>query len=95
MFKQKECMSKREISGAESFSVRVTAEIQVQQWFFAGTPKGNQPWLVIGSIDAEAEAPILWRPDAKSRLTGENPDAGKDWRQKKGVTDDGTVGWHH
>ena len=31
MFKQKECMSKREISGAKSFSVRVTAEIQVQQ----------------------------------------------------------------
>ena len=32
---------------------------------------------------AEAEAPILWPPDAKSRLIGKDPDAGKDWRQKK------------
>ena len=36
------------------------------------------------------EAPILWPPDAKSRLTGQNPDAGKDWRQeeKKEATED-------
>ena len=27
--------------------------------------------------DAEAEAPILWQPDAKSRLIGKDPDAGK------------------
>ena len=29
-------------------------------------PKGNQPLLFIGRIDAEAEAPILWPPDVKS-----------------------------
>ena len=40
-------------------------------------PKGNQPWLVIRKTDAEAEAPILWPPHAKSRLTGKNPDAAK------------------
>ena len=33
--------------------------------------------------DAEAEAPILWPPDAKSRLIGKDPDAGKDGRQKE------------
>ena len=33
-------------------------------------PKGNQPWIFIGRTDAEAEAPILWPPDAKSWLTG-------------------------
>ena len=33
-------------------------------------PKGNQPWIFIGRIDYEAEAPILWPPDAKSRLIG-------------------------
>ena len=33
--------------------------------------------------------------DAKSRLIGKDPDAGKDWRQKKGATEDGIVGWHH
>ena len=41
-------------------------------------PKGNQPWIFIGKI--EAEAPILWPPDAKSQLIGRDSDAGKDWR---------------
>ena len=41
-------------------------------------PKGNYPSLFIGRTDAEAEAPILWLPDAKSRLIAKNPDAGKD-----------------
>ena len=36
-------------------------------------PKGDQ-----SKTDAEAEAPIFWPPDAKSQLTGKNPDAGKD-----------------
>ena len=52
--------------------------------------------ISIGRIDAKAEAPILWPPDAKSRLIGKDPDAGKDWRQEeKGVTEDEMVGWHH
>ena len=52
-------------------------------------PKGNQPWVLIGRTDAEAEAPILWPPDAKNQLTGQDPDAGKDWRQEeKGTTED-------
>ena len=59
-------------------------------------PKGNQSWVFIGRTDAEAEAPILWPPDAKSWLIGKDPDAGKDWRQEeKGLTDDEMVGWHH
>ena len=41
-------------------------------------PKRNQSWIFIGRTDAEAEAPILWSPDAKSWLTGKEPDAGKD-----------------
>ena len=41
-------------------------------------PKGNQSWLFTERTDAEAEAPILWPPDVKSRLTGKDPDAGKD-----------------
>ena len=41
-------------------------------------PKGNQSQTFIGRTEAEAEAPILWPPDAKSRLIGKNPDAGKD-----------------
>ena len=44
----------------------------------AVNPKGNQPCIFIGRTDAESEAPILWPPDAKSRLTGKNPDAAKD-----------------
>ena len=42
-------------------------------------PKGNQPRIFIGRIDAEAEAeaPVFWTPDAKSQLIGKNPNAGK------------------
>ena len=29
-------------------------------------PKGDQSWMFFGRTDAEAEAPILWSPDAKS-----------------------------
>ena len=56
-------------------------------------PKGNQSWIFTGRTDAEAEAPILWPPDAKSWLIGKDPDAGKDWRwEERGMTE---VGWHH
>ena len=58
-------------------------------------PKGNQSWIFIGRTDAEAEASVLWPPNVKSRLTGKDPDAGKDWRQEKGMTEDEMVGWHH
>ena len=59
-------------------------------------PKGNQPWIFIGRTDAEAETPILWPSDVKNWLLGKDPDAGKDWRQeKKGMTEDEMVGWHH
>ena len=57
-------------------------------------PKGNQPWIFIGRTDAET--PIFWPPDGKNYLLGEDPDAGKDWRQEeKGTTVDEMVGWHH
>ena len=43
-----------------------------------------------------AEAPLLWPPDAKSRLVRKDPDAGKDHGQEeKGATEDEMVGWHH
>ena len=57
-------------------------------------PEGNQPWILIGRIYAEAL--ILWPSDVKSRLIRKDPDAGQDWRQeKKGTTEDVMVGWHH
>ena len=45
--------------------------------------KGNQSWIFTGRTDAEAEAeaPILWPPDVKSRLIEKDSDAGKDWGQ--------------
>ena len=45
-------------------------------------PKENQSWIFIGRTDAEA--PILWPPDAKCWFTGKDTDAGKDW---KGMTE--------
>ena len=56
-------------------------------------PKGSQSW--IGRTDAEAEAPILWPSNVKSWLIRKDPDAGKDWRQEKGTTEDRMVEWHH
>ena len=58
-------------------------------------PKGNQSWKFTGRTDAEAETPIIWPPDGKNWLIGKDPDAGKDWRQENGTTEDETVGWHH
>ena len=57
-------------------------------------PKEYQPWILIGRTDAEAEAPTLWPPNAKNWLTGKDPDAGKDWGQEKGATEDDTAEWH-
>ena len=58
-------------------------------------PKGDQSWIFIGRTDAAAEALILWSPDMKNWLLGKDPDAGKDGRQEKGMTEDEMVGWHH
>ena len=55
--------------------------------------KGNQFWIFIGKTDAEA--PIFWPPNAKSWLIRKNPDAGKDWKQEKGMIEDKMVGWHY
>ena len=46
-------------------------------------PKENQSWIVIGGTNAEAEALILWPPDAKSQVIGKDPDARKDWEQEE------------
>ena len=48
-----------------------------------------------GRTDAEAKALILWPPDVKNWLIGKDPDAGKEWRQEKGLTEDEMVVWHH
>ena len=58
--------------------------------------KENQPWIFIERTDAEAEAPILWPPDAKSQHIRKDPDAGKDWGQEeKRTTEDEMVGRHY
>ena len=54
-------------------------------------PKGDRSWIFIGRTDAEAEAPILWPPDEKNWLTAKEIEAGKDWGQEKGATEEEMV----
>ena len=56
-------------------------------------PKGNQPWIFIRRIDAEAEVPILWPPDVKSWLIIKDSGAGKDWRQEEKETTEDEMVW--
>ena len=58
-------------------------------------PKGDQSWVFVGRADAEAETTIVWPPHVKNWLIGKDFDAGKNWRQEKGTTEDEIVGWHH
>ena len=67
---------------------------------FKPVNKGNQPWVFTVRTGAEAEAPISWTHAvnnlaAMSQIIGKDPDAGKDWGQEKGMTEDEVVGWHH
>ena len=78
--------------GCESWTIK-KAECQrstaFKQWCWRRllrvpwTAISNQSWIFIGRTDAEAEAPILWPPDAKSQLIGKDPDAQKDWRKEE------------
>ena len=47
---------------------------------------------VFGRNDAKAETPVLWPPHAKSCLIGKDSDAGRDWGQEKGTTEDEMAG---
>ena len=56
-------------------------------------PKGNQFWTFIGKTEAEIETAKFWPPDAKTWLLGEDPDAGKNWKQEEtGTTEDEMFG---
>ena len=57
--------------------------------------EGDQCWVFIGRTNAEAETPKLWPPHAKGWLIGKDPDAGRDWGQEKGTTEDEMAGLHH
>ena len=76
------------MNGCESWTIK-KAECQridaFELWYwrrFLRVPwthsKGDQSWVFIGRTNAEAETPILWPPDAQSRLTDRAPDGGKD-----------------
>ena len=58
-------------------------------------PKGNQSCTFIRRTDAEAEAPVIWPPDVKSWLIWKDSDAGQDWGQEKGTTEDEMIEWPH
>ena len=85
--------------GCKSHTIHKKAEQRLKNWRFwpavlektwepleqqvdqTLNPKGNQPWIFIGRTNAEA--PILWLPDAKSQLNGKDLDAAKDWGKRR------------
>ena len=92
-------MKNAECRRIDAFELRCQRRFLRVTW----TPKrSNQSVLkeinsvFIRRIDAEAEAPILWLPDAKSQITGKDPEAEKDRGQEENeVTEDERIGWHH
>ena len=53
-------------------------------WIKPVNPKGNQSWIFTGRTNAEAEASVLWPPDVKNWLTGQDSDAWKEGRRRRG-----------
>ena len=83
-------VERQRIDAFEQWLLEKTLEYPLDCKIKPVNPKGDQPWIFIVRTDAEAEAPILWSPDAKTRLTGEDPDAAKYWRLKG---EGGGQGW--
>ena len=75
-------------SGEDSWESFGLQGDQTSQSVDLGNPvdSGNQPWIIIGRTDAEAEIPILWPLDTKSQLIGKDPDVGKkiEGRRRRG-----------
>ena len=90
-------VKKAERRRIDAFELRCWRRLLTVPWRLQPvSPKGNRSWIFIGRTDAEAETPVLWPPDAKSWLTGEDLDAGEDWRrEEKWVTEDEMFGCHH
>ena len=92
-------VKKAEHQGIDAFELEKTPESpldskEIKPVHLKGEKK--KTWILMGRIDAEAEAPVFWSPDMNSWLTGKVPDAGKDWKQKeKRVSEDEMAGWHH
>ena len=58
--------------------------------------KQISPEYSLEGLMLKLKLPILWPPDVKNWLIWKDPDVGKDWwREKKGMTEDAMVGWHH
>ena len=78
-----------------SVGMKIKKRIRKSRMVYISPKKYSQGIWALFTRLCEAKAPILWPPDVKSRLTGKDPDAGKDWRQKeKWTTEDEMIGWH-
>ena len=98
--------------GCESWTVKKAERRRIDAFFNCGVGKDSweslelkeiqpvhsedHPWDFFGRNDANAEAPVLWSPHAKSWLIGKDSDAGREWGQEEnGTTEDEMAGWHH
>ena len=80
-----------------SFSIHGIFQAGVLEWVaIAFSVKEISPEYSLEGLMLKLELPILCPPDEKNRLTGKDPDSGKDWRwEEKRMTEDEMAGWHH
>ena len=62
---------------------------------FTPVLKEMKPEYSLEGLMLKLKLQYFWPSDMKSWLIGKDPDAEKDWRQEKGMTEDEMVGWHH
>ena len=70
-------IKKAEHQRTDAFWIVVVEKTLDSKDIKAVNPRGNQLWIFIGRTDVEAEAPILWPPDAKNWITGKDPNVGR------------------
>ena len=93
--RESQTIKKAEHWGIDAFKLWCWSRVLRVPWTVRRSNQSILKEICLGRTDVESETPILWPPDAKTWLIWKDPDAGKDWKWEKGMTEDEVVRWHH